>query len=123
MYRIELYEDVHGYSQIGEFLENLEKRSIRVKDARIQYQQVAFQIQLLSQSGCMRLPSNIAKHLSDGIWELRPGNNRVLFFCFENGAYVLLHQFVKKTQKTPEREIDRARSERADYSKRMKEVT
>ncbi|TVR82532.1 MAG: type II toxin-antitoxin system RelE/ParE family toxin, partial [Rhodospirillales bacterium] len=31
-----------------------------------------------------------------------------VFFCAHEGAMVLLHGFVKKTQKTPEREIELA---------------
>ena len=71
-------------------------------------------IQLLEDNGT-RLNENITKHLDDDIWELRPGNNRVLYFYFQNDTFVLLHQFRKKTQKTPRREIERAKTERDDY--------
>lgn len=60
----------------------------------------------------------ITKHLEDGIWELRPGNNRVFYFFYENNTFVLLHQFRKKSQKTPKREIEKAKSERIDYLSR-----
>ena len=39
----------------------------------------------------------------------------VFFFYFENGTYVLLHQYRKKTQKTPKREIKKAKQERKEY--------
>lgn len=58
----------------------------------------------------------------DGIselWELRPGHNRVLFFYHKDNTYVLLHHFRKKTQKTPRREIDKAKAERDDWVRRM----
>lgn len=61
------------------------------------------------------LPDNITKHIEDNIWELRPGNNRVFYFFFDNNTFVLLHAFRKKTQKTPRKEIERAKSERDDY--------
>jgi phage-related protein len=61
------------------------------------------------------LNDSITKHLGDGIWELRPGNNRVFYFFFENDTFVLLHSFRKKSQKTPKRELDKARAERTDY--------
>ena len=32
-----------------------------------------------------------------------------------NNTFVLLHQFRKKTQKTPKREIEKAKRERDDY--------
>ena len=54
-------------------------------------------------------------NLDNDIWKLRPGNNRVLYFYFKNDTFVLLHQFRKKTQKTPKREIERAKAERDDY--------
>lgn len=59
--------------------------------------------------------SELWDFLEDGIWELRPGNNRVFYFFFENDTFVLLHHFRKKSQKTPKREIEKAKNERADY--------
>ncbi len=52
------------------------------------------------------------------IWELRPGNNRIFYFACEEDDFVLLHSFRKKTQKTPHREIDKAKAERDDYLSR-----
>jgi len=49
---------------------------------------------------------------------LRPGNNRVFYFYYENDTFVLLHQFRKKSQKTPRREIARAKAERDEYLSR-----
>ncbi len=71
-------------------------------------------IELLQKNGT-HLSENITKYLEDGIWELRPGNNRVFYFFFQNNTYVLLHQFRKKSQKTPKREIAKAKRERDDY--------
>ena len=88
-----------------------------VKDARIQFGQVARYIELLEKNGT-NLPITIAKHLEDEIWELRPGGNRVFFFYFDHGTYVLLHHFQKKSQKTPRREILKAKSEMKDYISR-----
>ena len=106
MYNIEFYEDSNGRSELWEFLESLRVKAATNKDARIQYKQISLYIQLLEDNGT-RLNENITKHLDDDIWELRPGNNRVLYFY--------LHQFRKKTQKTPKREIERAKAERDDY--------
>ena len=39
------------------------------------YKQIVLYIQLLQDNGT-RLSENVTKHLMDGIWELRPGNNR-----------------------------------------------
>ena len=117
MYTIEFYENANGESELWNFLEELRKKSPSNKDCRIQYKQIIYYIELLQNNGT-RLPDNITKHLDDDIWELRPGNNRVLYFFHKDDTFVLLHSFRKKTQKTPRREIDRAKSERDDYLSR-----
>ena len=114
MFNIDFYETSDGHSDIQEFLDSLRVKAVSVKDARIQYGQIARCIELLQENGT-NLPVQIAKHLDEEIWELRPGDNRVLFFYFNEGTYVLLHHFRKKTQKTPPREIARAKSEMKDY--------
>ena len=114
MYNVEFYETQDGKSQLWEFLEDLRIKAATSKDARIQHKQASLYIELLQQNGT-RLNENITKHLEDGIWELRPGNNRVFYFFFQDNTFVLLHQFRKKTQKTPKREIEKAKRERDDY--------
>lgn len=42
-----------------------------------------------------------------GLFELRPGAHRV-FYCYHEGKVVLLHAFRKKSDKTPQREIETA---------------
>lgn len=65
-----------------------------------------------------------SKHLEDGIFELRTtmGDNtgKVLYFFCLGGKAVLTHGFKKKTQKTPRREIERAKRYRVDYLARRK---
>ena len=115
MFQVDFYEK-NGKSDVYDFLEDLRRRKDNNKDARIQYEQVVSYIQLLSDNGTMGLPKRIAENIDDGIWELRPGNNRIFFFFFnKDGHYVLLHHFRKKTQKTPPGEIRKAKAERADY--------
>lgn len=114
MYNVEFYETQDGKSQIWEFLEDLRIKAATSKDARIQHKQASLYIELLQQNGT-RLNENITKHLEDGIWELRPGNNRVFYFFFQDNTFVLLHQFRKKSQKTPKHEIEKAKRERDDY--------
>ena len=120
-YKIIFYEKENGESEIWDFLENLRKKSHTGKDARIQYNQILLQISLLEKSGTL-LPENITKHIEDNIWELRPGNNRIFYFCYDKGTFVLLHHFRKKTNKTPRREIEKAKANRNDYLRR-KELT
>lgn len=116
-YNIIFFEKENGESEIWNFLENLRVKAAESKDARIQYNQILLYIQLLQNNGTM-LPNNIIKHIDEDIWELRPGNNRILYFYCDSEGFVLLHSFRKKTQKTPQREIDKAKSERNDYLSR-----
>ncbi|MBW2601570.1 MAG: type II toxin-antitoxin system RelE/ParE family toxin [Deltaproteobacteria bacterium] len=57
--------------------------------------------------------------IRDGLFEIRAkgkeGIGRSLFCTIKGQAIIILHSFVKKSQKTPKKEIDLAR-------KRMKEV-
>ena len=117
MFTIDFYETANGQSDVRDFMEELRQKRESNKDARIQFKQITMYIELLAQNGT-QLPDNITKHIDDGIWELRPGNNRVFYFYFQDDRFVLLHHFRKKSQKTPQREIDRAKAERADYLNR-----
>ena len=88
MYNIEFYEDSNDRSELWEFLESLRVKAATNKDARIQYKQISLYIQLLEDNGT-RLNENITKHLDDDIWELRPGNNRVLYFLNCTSYFIL----------------------------------
>lgn len=121
MYNIIFYEKPNGKSEIWDFLENLRIKSAKNKDARIQYKQIALYIELLQNNGTL-LPDSVTKHITEDIWELRPGNNRIFYFYHTDNSFVLLHIFRKRTQKTPQREIEKAKRERDDYLARRKDV-
>jgi len=116
-FEVTFYESSNGENPVWDFLEGLRLKMESSKDARIQFKQVNMYIELLAQNGT-NLNENITKHLEEDIWELRPGNNRVFYFYVQNNTFVLLHQFRKKSQKTPRREIDKAKRERDDYLSR-----
>ena len=118
-YNIIFYEKENGESEIQSFLETLRKTANSNKDARIHYKQISLYIELLQNNGT-RLPDTITKHITEDIWELRPGNNRVLYFYHKDDTYVLLHHFRKKTQKTPRCEIEKAKAERDDWLSRKR---
>ena len=63
-----------------------------------------------------------SKHLSEGIFELRAkvGSDitRVLYFFYVERHIILTNGFIKKTQKTPPKEIERAKKYCADYLRR-----
>ena len=58
------------------------------------------------------------KHLEDEIWELRPLRDRILFAYWENNKFILLNIFMKKTQKTPKKEIEKAKKYLKEFMKR-----
>ena len=70
------------------------------------------------------VPSPYFKKLvsTEEIWECRiqVGSNAYRIFCFFDGnsVVVLTHGLIKKTQKTPQQEIDRAEAYRRDYLQR-----
>ena len=55
----------------------------------------------------------LVRNLGDGLWEVRSsltgGRIARVLFAVEHGAMVLLHGFIKKSQKTPKQDLDLAR--------------
>ena len=119
MHKIVVYTDRHGKAPLREYL--LKLKGQPGKDARIRLEKMQDYIGLLEERGVM-LPKTICKHFSDKkhqwLWELRPGGDRILFFAWDGGAFVLLHAFEKKTQKTPESELRQAEREYKDWKER-----
>ena len=66
-----------------------------------------------------RVSTKFFKHLEDGIYEIRieyRSDIYRIFSFFDDGKLViLLHGIQKKTQKTPRKEIDRAKKLRNEY--------
>ena len=66
-----------------------------------------------------------SKHLDDGIFELRAkvGSDisRVLYFFYVRHRIIVTNGFVKKTQKTPKSEIEKAKEYRKEYLERKED--
>ena len=110
---IKFYEDQTGRVPVKEFLDGLD---IKMR------QKMLRSIQALQDMGIsLRMP--LSESLEDGIFELRAksGTNIscVMYFFIIGNRAVLTHGFIKKTQKTPRRELQRAKDIRADYFKRF----
>lgn len=116
MHEIIFYEDRGGRKPVLEYMQELGKS--RSKDSRIKLNKINDYIQALSVYGTEQLTENYVKHLDGEIWELRPIRDRILFAGVVGGRYVLLHHFLKQTQKTPAREIEKAKRELADFKER-----
>lgn len=78
-------------------------------------------IQLLQDNG-YQLREPYSKALENGIFELqiKLGNNisRIMYFFYVDQHIILTNGFIKKTQKTPRNEIEKAKKYRADYMDR-----
>jgi len=90
------------------FMESLQEK----EKEKIQYGLLLLKTQ-------QRLSTKFVKHIKDGVYELRTeyaGNIYRVFFIFDEGNIVVLFNgFQKKTQKTPQNEIDKALKIKEDY--------
>src|SRR3989344_8804390 len=68
---------------------------------------------LLRQYG-FSLPNKFLKKLDKNLWELRPGNIRLLLGKAST-QIIIANCFVKKSQKTPIREIETAKKRLKEY--------
>lgn len=63
----------------------------------------------------------LCSSLSGGLWEVRSnitdGRIARVIFCVSDGHMVLLHGFVKKTQKTPRPDLELARRRQKDVQR------
>lgn len=68
---------------------------------------------LIEQHGFEALPRDMVKHLEGKLWELRiagkDGISRVIYITASGRRAIIVRVFVKKTQRTPKREIEIAR--------------
>lgn len=115
MYSIYFYREKNGNCPVADYIRELAAR--KDKDSRVKLRKIQDYINALREYG-LQLREPYVKHLDGEIWELRPLSNRILFVVWHNGSFVLLHQFAKKTQKTPPGEIEKARRELADLTER-----
>ena len=117
MFEIIFYEDENENSEILDYLDDLQARSETDKNARINREKILTYLEALRQYGT-RIGKPVVKHIDGKIWELRPLSNRIFFFYWEDNNFVLLHHFVKKSQKTPEKELNKARKKLKSFLER-----
>ncbi len=71
----------------------------------------------------LAINEKLSKHLDDGIFELRTYLRdkivRSLYFYQKGAKIIITHGFIKKTRKTPGREIDKAKELRKLYEERI----
>lgn len=108
-YEVIFYDKADGTEPAKDFILSLDKK-MRAKMLRT--------ISLLADNG-PDLREPCSKPLGDGIFELRAkvssDISRVLYFFIVGRRVILTNGFIKKTQKTPPAELERAKRYRADY--------
>ena len=111
-FEVDFYERENGEQPAKEFMLSLDKK-LRAK--------LADTIMILQDNG-YELREPYSKHISEGIFELRAKQGsditRVMYFFYVDRHIILTNGFIKKTQKTPQSEIEKAKRYRSDYLKR-----
>ena len=112
MWEIELFVTANGEEVVADFLDSLPRKH-KAK--------AIWEIELLAIQGTgLTLP--YVRHIDGELWELRikfgSDISRVFYFIPIKNRIVLLHGFVKKTDKTPPGEIAIARMHMLDYKER-----
>lgn len=113
-FEIIVYKKENGEIPLRNFLDSVEPK-MRAKLYGL--------IGILQEKGNM-LREPYSKHLQDGIFELRCkcGSNitRILYFFYYGNKIVITNGFVKKSSKTPKKQLLIAKNSRSDFIERMK---
>lgn len=115
MFHVIFYERESGEIPVEIFLSELNIK-MRAKIVGL--------IEILQEKGNL-LREPYSKHIEDGIFEIRAkvGSDisRVLYFFYHDGKIIMTNGFVKKTQKTPAGELEKAKRYRNDYLRRYED--
>jgi phage-related protein len=110
---VRFYQTDEGRCPVREFIDSLPGKAA---------QKVVWTLSLLEELGTLSAAYFKKLVNSDDIWEVRVslGSDAYRIFCFfaGNSIVVLTHGLVKKTQKTPPREIERAEECKRKYLSR-----
>jgi phage-related protein len=114
---VEFYSDGDGDSAVLDWYESLDEKT-KAK--------LIWVFQLLETNG-IEVGMPYIKPLGDKLYEVRVEVNRnafrVIYFLYTGRRFILLHGFQKKTQKTPKKELDRAKKYLDDFLDRDVEST
>ncbi|MBI4084465.1 MAG: type II toxin-antitoxin system RelE/ParE family toxin [Candidatus Levybacteria bacterium] len=111
-WKIQLYRTPKGNSPVKEFIDSLElKAQAKVYDA----------VNLLRDFGTRLGLPHVKKLADTELWELRilgTDNIQILYIAVTGKAFLLLHGFKKKKDKTPPKEIRIAEERLAEHISR-----
>lgn len=110
---VEYYRDSKGNEPVADFMDSLP----------IETQAKVFRLVELLAGHAVLLKEPYTRKVRGKIRELRikdsQGAVRVLYFTYTGRRFILLHGFVKKTDKTPKRDIEIAEKRMNDFIKRQ----
>ena len=101
-----------GKSELIKYFERLQKS--KNKDDRIKVNKIRMYMKLLEEYG-LQLNEPYIKKITKDIWELRPLRDRFLFAYWKEERFIILSHFLKQTQKTPKKEIEKAEKILIDF--------
>ncbi|ETX06238.1 MAG: hypothetical protein ETSY2_18290 [Candidatus Entotheonella gemina] len=108
------YRNANGHEPVREWLKRLTQHERQIIGKDIQKVEFGWP-----------LGPPVCRVLGDGLWEVRSDlpSQRIarVIFCIVNGQMILLHGFVKKTQKTPKRDLDLARGRKTETEQGIEE--
>ncbi len=115
-FEVIFYQKDNGEEPVKEFILTLDVK-MRAKVAR--------SISILERNGT-KLQEPFSKYSGNGIFELRisfsSDISRIFYFFFSGKRIILTNGFIKKTQKTPQSEIDKAIRYKKDYIDRRNNI-
>lgn len=95
------YQNENGAEPVRDWLKGLDADERRLIGIDIKTVEYGFPIGMLT-----------CRPMGDGLYEVRTnlpqGRKARVLFCIHEGNMVLLHGFIKKTQKTPKKDLDLA---------------
>ncbi len=101
MFKVSIFKNTKGESTVLERLRELQTRSAKDKNARIQLYKIDEYIEILKKYGT-RAGEQYTKHIEGDIWELRPLRDRIFFFFWLNNERVLTSIFLRYRVKSYE---------------------
>lgn len=116
MIEIRFYATDVGNEPVRDWLKELERADRKSVGDDFQTVQLGWQHGLIGEP--------LVKSLGSGLFEVRStlsSSSRIsrVFFCIFESKIILLHAFIKKTQKTPDKEIELARKRQMTFKNRV----
>lgn len=111
-WKVKVYESLSGDKPVENFIKSLDEKA-QLKVSRT--------LDLLEEFGLEGASSHVKKLTGTSLWELRilgSDSVRILYITVTGKIFLLLHGFLKKSQKTPHKEVAIAKKRLNEYQLR-----